>query len=310
MPRENIAIVTGGDSSEREVSLETCDYVSRTLHQMNIDCSTFIISSYKDFIALPFSDFTRVFLALHGGFGENGMAQAYLRGLGIPHNGPSPQASAICMDKLLTKHIAKGLGIKVPDYLFFPNDQPISFELAKRRFGSRFIVKPNGGGCSIGVSLINDEAQFDQAVKLASSYQQGILLEEFISGQELSVSYFYGGMLPTLAVGFTTDFFSYEAKFESNETKSWFIELTEPLQRKIDSDGVIFAKSLGLDYYRADVIINNETPYLIEINTLPGLTSHSLFPKACARNNIAPQELISKLNNLNFCTTICPHTGS
>ncbi|WP_339477856.1 MULTISPECIES: D-alanine--D-alanine ligase family protein [unclassified Pseudomonas] len=310
MPRENIAIVTGGDSSEREVSLETCDYVSRTLHQMNIDCSTFIISSYKDFIALPFSDFTRVFLALHGGFGENGMAQAYLRGLGIPHNGPSPQASAICMDKLLTKHIAKGLGIKVPDYLFFPNDQPIFFELAKRRFGSRFIVKPNGGGCSIGVSLINDEAQFDQAVKLASSYQQGILLEEFISGQELSVSYFYGGMLPTLAVGFTTDFFSYEAKFESNETKSWFIELTEPLQRKIDSDGVIFAKSLGLDYYRADVIINNETPYLIEINTLPGLTSHSLFPKACARNNIAPQELISKLNNLNFCTTICPHTGS
>lgn len=310
MPRENIAIVTGGDSSEREVSLETCDYVSRTLHQMNVDCSIFIISSYKDFISLPFFDFTRVFLALHGGFGENGMAQAYLKGLGIPHNGPSPQASAICMDKLLTKHIAKGLGIKVPDYLFFPNDQPISFELAKRRFGSRFIVKPNGGGCSIGVSLINDETQFDQAVKLASSYKQGILLEEFISGQELSASYFYGGMLPTLAVGFTTDFFSYEAKFESNETKSWFIELTEPLQRKIDSDGVIFAKSLGLDYYRADIIINNETPYLIEINTLPGLTSHSLFPKACARNNITPQELISKLNNLSSCTTIPPHRGS
>jgi D-alanine-D-alanine ligase len=309
MPTENIAIVTGGDSSEREVSLETCDYVSRTLHHMNIDCSTFIISSYKDFIALPFSDFTRVFLALHGGFGENGMAQAYLKGLGIPHNGPSPQASAICMDKLLTKLIAKGLGIKVPDYLFFPNDQPISFELAKRRFGSRFIVKPNGGGCSIGVSLINDETQFDQAVKLASPYKQGILLEEFISGQELSVSYFYGGMLPTLAVGFTTEFFSYEAKFESDETKSWFIELTEPLQRKIDSDGVIFAKSLGLDYYRADVIINNETPYLIEINTLPGLTSHSLFPKACARNNITPQELISKLNNLSSCTTTSPHRG-
>lgn len=299
MPRERIAIVTGGDSSEREVALQTAESVSRSFERMNIDHEVFDVASYRHLIGLPLDGFTRVFLALHGGFGENGMAQAYLKGLGIPHNGPSPQSSAICMDKLLTKHVAKGLGIRVPEYLFFPDDNAVSFEAAKERFGSRFIVKPNGEGCSIGVSLVQGNfGEFDQAVKTASTFGRGLLIEEFIDGQELSVCHFYDGMLPTLAVGYTTDFFSFEAKFESEETQSWFIELDKDIQQEVNRDGIAFAKALGLDYYRADVIINNGHPYLVEVNTLPGLTSHSLFPKACLEKGVGFDEMVLMLNNL------------
>jgi D-alanine-D-alanine ligase len=299
MLSERIAVITGGNSSEREVALQTAESVAASFRRMGINHEVFDVASYSHFLDLPLDRFTRVFLAMHGGFGENGMAQAYLKGRGIPHNGPSPQSSGLCMDKLLTKHVAKGLGIRVPEYLFFPDDTTVSFEAAKLRFGSRFIVKPNGEGCSIGVSLVQGNfGQFDQAVKTASSFGRGLLIEEFIAGQELSVCYFYDGMLPTLAVGYTTDFFSFEAKFESDETRSWFIDLDKDVRQEVERDGVVFAKSLGLDYYRADVIISGGHPYLIEINTLPGLTSHSLFPRACLEKGVGFDEMVLVLNNL------------
>ncbi|GAB3627935.1 D-alanine--D-alanine ligase [Pandoraea terrae] len=306
MPKERIAIITGGDSSEREVALQTAESVAQSFERGDINYEVLDVPSYRHFIDLPLGGFTRVFLALHGGFGENGMAQAYLKGLGIPHNGPSPQSSAICMDKLLTKHVARGLGIRVPDYLFFPDEKTVSFEAAKERFGSHFIVKPNGEGCSIGVSLVQGEFdEFEQAVKAASSFGHGLLIEEFIAGQELSACYFYDGMLPTLAVGYTTGFFSFEAKFESDETQSWFIDLGEDIRQEIERDGSAFAKSLGLDYYRADVIISNGHPYLIEVNTLPGLTSHSLFPKACRKKGIGFDEMVLMLNGIEpVCTAL------
>lgn len=299
MSKEFIAIITGGDSSEREIALQTAESVAQSFERRNINYKILDVTSYRHFVSLSLSGFTRVFLALHGGFGENGMAQAYLKGLGIPHNGPSPQASAICMDKLLTKHVAKGLGIRVPDYLYFPDSKTAFFETAKEHFGHRFIVKPNGEGCSIGVSLVQDSAEeFEKAVEAASSFGRGLLIEEFITGQELSVCHFYDGMLPTLAVGYTTDFFSFEAKYESNETQSWFINLDDNIRQKIERDGSTFAKALGLDYYRADVIIGNGHPYLIEANTLPGLTSHSLFPKACKETGVDFDEMVLRLNNI------------
>ena len=305
MSKEFIAIITGGDSTEREIALQTAESVAQSLEQKNINYQIFDVSSYRHFISLSLSGFTRVFLALHGGFGENGMAQAHLKGLGIPHNGPSPQSSAICMDKLLTKHVAKGLGIRAPDYLYFPDGKTAFFDAAKERFGQRFIVKPNGEGCSIGVSLVQGGVEeFGKAVELASSFGRGLLIEEFITGQELSVCYFYNGMLPTLAVGYTTDFFSFEAKYESDETQSWFINLDDNIRQKIERDGSTFAKALGLDYFRADVIISNGHPYLIEVNTLPGLTSHSLFPKACREMGVNFDDMVLRLNNIkSICAT-------
>lgn len=222
----NIAIITGGDSSERDISLQTADAVSNSLKKSKIRHEIFTIADFKELLKLDLSKFTRVFLALHGGFGENGMAQGYLEALGIPYNGPSPQASAVCMDKVLTKHIAQGLGISVANHIYFKAKCDVDFQRVKAHLGNTCIVKPNREGCSFGVSLIRDNpVDFVTAVNRAEAFKTGILIEEFISGPELSVCYFYGYLLPVYTLEFESEFFSYDAKFTSTNTTATLVSL-------------------------------------------------------------------------------------
>lgn len=296
---ENIAIITGGDSSEREVSLQTSEAVSQSLKTSKICYEIFTIPDYRELIRLDLSKFTRVFLALHGGFGENGMAQAYLEGQGIPYNGPSPQTSAICMDKLLTKHIARGLGINVANYLYSRSGDDLCFEKINEQIGTPCIVKPNREGCSFGVSLVRDlKIDLQNAINEAAQFQTGILIEEFISGPELSVCYFKKSTLPIYALEFESDFFSYDAKFISSKTNATLTTLDRTTHQQLNNYCSAIAEALELDYFRADFIIHNAEPYLIELNTLPGLTSHSLFPKACQQHGIEFDKLVLLLNNL------------
>lgn len=296
---ENIAIITGGNSSEREVSLQTSEAVSQSLKTLQISHEIFTISDYRELLSLDLAKFTRVFLALHGGFGENGMAQAYLEGLEIPYNGPSPQASAICMDKLLTKHIARGLGINVANYLYSKNGDDVCFEEISERLGTPCIVKPNREGCSFGVSLVSDlKADLQPAINAAAKFHTGILIEEFISGPELSVCYLNKSTLPIYTVEFESDFFSYDAKFISTKTNATLSILDRSTHQLVTNYCSAIAEALELDYFRADFIVHNTEPYLIELNTLPGLTSHSLFPKACQQHGIEFDKLVLILNNL------------
>ncbi|MFJ4054513.1 D-alanine--D-alanine ligase [Pseudomonas sp. NPDC089743] len=296
---EHIAIITGGDSSEREVSLQTSQAVSQSLEISHIRHEIFTISDYRELLRLDLGKFTRVFLALHGGFGENGMAQAYLEGQGIPYNGPSPQTSAICMDKLLTKHIAKGLGINVANYLYSRRGDDLCIEKIKAQLGTPCIVKPNREGCSFGVSLVRDiETDLQDAITTAAQFHSGVLVEEFINGPELSVCYFKKTTLPIYSLAFESDFFSYEAKFISSKTTATLTTLDRATHQQLNNCCSAIADALELDYFRADFIIHNTEPYLIELNTLPGLTSHSLFPKACQQHGIGFDKLVLLLNNL------------
>jgi len=296
---ENIAIITGGNSSEREVSLQTSEAVSQSLKNSQIRHEIFTIADFRGLLRLDLSKSTRVFLALHGGFGENGMAQAYLEGLGIPYNGPSPQTSAICMDKLLTKHIARGLGINVANYLYSKNGDDICFEQVSESLGTPCIVKPNREGCSFGVSLVRDlKTSLQNAINAAAQFHTGILIEEFISGPELSVCYFNNSTLPIYALEFESEFFSYEAKFISSKTNATLTTLDRTIRQQINNYCSAIAEALELDYFRADFIIHDTQPYLIELNTLPGLTSHSLFPKACQQHGIEFDKMVLMLNNL------------
>ncbi|MNH25844.1 D-alanine--D-alanine ligase [compost metagenome] len=137
------------------------------------------------------------------------------------------------------------------------------------------------------------------AVNRAEAFKTGILIEEFITGPELSVCYYYGCLLPVYTLDFESDFFSYDAKFTSTKTTAMLATLEKNCYRKLNIDCLAIAQALELDYFRADFIIHNSAPYLIELNTLPGLTSHSLFPKACLEHGISFDDLILRLNNLN-----------
>lgn len=295
---ENIAIITGGNSSEREVAEQTAATVSRSLSKQHIPHCVFNITRINDLYQLDLTAFTRVFLALHGGFGEDGQAQSYLDSQGISYNGPSPTASAICMDKILTKLIARGLDINVPSYLDL-SDTSLSFQDVTNEIGTHMVVKPIREGCSFGVSLVENEPDvFHEARQHALSFKAGVVAEEYIPGPELSVSFLAGELLPSFKLDFETPFFSYEAKFSSSHTTASLIHLKSATQNKLRRDCKIIAQAIGLDYFRADIIIDNDLPYLIELNTLPGLTSHSLFPKACMSHGWSLDNLILYLNNL------------
>lgn len=298
MFRERIAILTGGDSSERDVSLQTAASVEGAFGRLGIDCELFDVANFRQALSVRLDRFTRVFLALHGGFGEDGTVQAYLTGIGMPYNGASPQASAICMSKVLTKYVAQGVGIRVPQSIFCPHNTSVSFSDATGRLGDRFIVKPDGEGCSIGISLVHDCREFDQAVKVASSFGRGILLEEFVEGQEITVGYLDREILPPLAIGFAQDFFSFEAKFESDETTNFsFIDLGVSSQEKVERAVSALGSVLRIaDYFRTDFIIRDGDPYLLEVNTLPGLNRHSVFPQACLQASIGYDRVIALLN--------------
>ncbi len=299
MAKDRIAIITGGDSSEKTVGLKTAAAVASAFRRMAIDFHVYEVEDFSQVFTIPIDEFTKVFIALHGGFGENGTLQSYLQGLNMPYNGPSPQSSGVCMDKLLTKHVARGLGILVPDFLFFRVAKDVSFDIVTDRLGSKFIVKPNGEGCSIGVTLIKDNfGDFDHAVELAASFNRGILVEEFIEGQELSVCFFYDRMLPIMGLAYEDSIFSWEAKYETDTTEKWFIELEDDVRAWVERDGLALASSLALDYYRNDVIIRDGKPYLIELNTLPGLTPQSLFPKACAQAGIDFDRMVGVMNGV------------
>lgn len=301
---ENIAIITGGNSSEREVAEQTAETVSRSLSKQRIRHTVFNITRINDLYQLDLTAFTRVFLALHGGFGENGQAQSYLDSRSISYNGPSPTASAICMDKILTKLIARGLDIHVPNYIELA-DTSLSFQEVTKKIGTHIVVKPIREGCSFGVSLVDNEPDaFYAARQHALSFQAGVVAEEYIPGPELSVSFLAGELLPSFKLGFQTPFFSYEAKFSSSHTTASLIHLKSSTQNKLRGDCEVIAQALSLDYFRADIIINNDLPYLIELNTLPGLTSHSLFPKACMAHGWSFDDLILYLNNLAPAKTV------
>ncbi|MBK5012306.1 ATP-grasp domain-containing protein [Pseudomonas sp. S60] len=295
---ENIAIITGGNSSEREVAEQTAETVSQSLSRQHIHHQLFNITSINDLYQLDLTSFTRVFLALHGGFGENGQAQSYLDFLGITYNGPSPTSSSICMDKILTKLVARGLHINVPRYVEI-TDTSLSYEEISGALGTKLIVKPVREGCSFGVSLIeNSPDAFYKARQHALSFNAGILVEEYIPGRELSVCFLAGELLPSFQLDFQTPFFSYDAKFSSPHTTASLIDLKPSTQGVLQRNCKLIAHTLELDYFRADVIIHDDLPYLIELNTLPGLTSHSLFPKACMAYGWNFDELILYLNNL------------
>ncbi|WP_081673673.1 D-alanine--D-alanine ligase family protein [Pseudomonas cremoricolorata] len=295
---ENIAIITGGDSSEREVAEQTAKTVATCLSAHDIQYQVFNIADINELYLLDLVPFTRVFLALHGGFGEDGRAQSYLDFRNISYNGPPPTASAICMDKILTKLVARGLGINVPRHIDL-SDAPVSYRDVEAELGVHLVVKPVKEGCSFGVSLIeNDPAAFDEARQHALGYHAGVVVEEYITGPELSVCFLAGELLPPFKLDFQTPFFSHEAKFSSPDTTSALANLKPSTLEVLQQDCARLAQVLGLDYFRADVIIHNDVPYLIELNTLPGLTSHSLFPKACMAHGWTLEEVVLYFNDL------------
>lgn len=296
---KNIIILAGGESSEKEASVMTGECVYKAIQTLGCKSELRTIHKFKDVFELDFSENIFVFLALHGGYGEDGSIQALLSAMDIPYNGAKHIASGIGMNKFLTKDIAYSLEIKTPKYIYLDlnDNKSLSYKLIVGKLGSPFVIKPTSQGCSMGTFLVEDEETYLKLLKRTIAYGNDVLIEEFIRGTEITIGLLAEEILPILGVSYECNIFDEESKFASKYHLYEAVSLPQDIHNYIEKISLNLFEKIGIrDYGQLNFILDaNNTPYLLEINTLPGLTQNSLYTKACDLKNIQYNEMIEKI---------------
>ena len=265
-----VGVIMGGISSEREISLKSGKY---EVIPVVIDEKVDIINKVKDL------DFA--LLALHGKFGEDGTVQSVLQTLDIPYSGCGPLTSALCMDKDLTKTVLEANGIRTARWLNVKSVEEIDYE-AIENIGYPVFIKPTNGGSSVATFKIYDKEKVQEAVEEGLKWDTEVMIEEFIDGNEITCPVFDNKLFPVIAIKPKSDFFDYTQKYSENGADEVLVELEEDLYKEVKEMALKTYKALKCEVYsRIDMIVNKEgTPYILEVNTLPGMTAASLFPKS------------------------------
>lgn len=288
-----VGVIVGGNSSEREISLKTGEQMLKKLDQnkyrtIEIDIKT--PSELIDKVCENSIDFA--LLALHGKFGEDGSAQAILESLNIPYSGSNMLSSSLCMNKDIAKKLMKACGIATPDWINLKKHEELNYELIAH-MGYPVIVKPVSGGSSIGTFIVRSSEEIVDAVLKAFQYDDELIIEKYIKGEEITCCILNGELLPVISIKPNSEFFDYEAKYNREGSKETLLNDDDNLYSKIKqlcySCWRLFRCSV---YGRIDIIVKDNIPYVLEVNTLPGMTETSLFPKSAAGANITFQKLL------------------
>lgn len=277
-----IGVIMGGISSEREVSLNSGNSIVENIDKNKYEVLPIIIDKKEDIIEkVKGIDFA--LLALHGKFGEDGTVQSVLQTLGIPYSGCGPLSSALCMDKDLTKRILQANNIRTARWLNVSNVDEIDYDKIEEMKYPVFI-KPTNGGSSVATFKITKKEDVEEAVREGLKWDNEVMIEEFIKGEEITCPVFKNEMFPIIAIRPKTDFFDYTQKYSGDGADEIIIELEEKLHNEVEQMALDTYKALKCSVYsRIDMIVTEEgVPYILEVNTLPGMTKTSLFPKSAA----------------------------
>lgn len=290
-----VAVLLGGRSAERDVSLQSGQAVLTALRESGVDAHPFdpALDSLEE---LRRQEFDRAFIALHGRFGEDGTVQGALELMEIPYTGSGVMASALAMDKWRTKLIWQAVGIQSPRFEIL-NAQS-NFLAVPEKLGLPLIIKPAREGSTIGLSKVHKAQDVAEAYRLAATHDALVLAEEFVSGRELTAAILDDTALPLVRIEITGDLYDYQAKYISNDTRYHCPSgLADPLEKAIQQQALSAYQVLGCaGWGRVDVIVNQHNQfYFLEANTSPGMTSHSLVPMAAKAAGISFQELVLKI---------------
>ena len=290
-----VAVLMGGKAAEREVSLKSGQAVTIALQSQGVDATALDVKSLEDIQSVA-QDYDRAFIALHGRWGEDGVVQAILEDLGVPYTGSGMTASAVAMDKLRTKWMWLGAGLPTPKFIWVSDLLPLEIDSFSIPFP--VIVKPSHEGSSIGMRKVINKAELVDAVAFAQQYDSEVLIEQWITGREYTVGVLNNQALPLIELKTTHDFYDFEAKYQSNDTQ--YIcpcDLDSETQQNIQSlvlkaFNVIGAKGWG----RVDLMLDEcNQPWLIELNSVPGMTDHSLVPMAAKAAGLSFEKLVLEI---------------
>jgi D-alanine-D-alanine ligase len=285
-----VAVVMGGNSAEREVSLNSGRNVLDALKRRGVDAHGIDgIPALLD--ALRAGHFARVFNILHGRGGEDGVLQGALQSLGVPYTGSNVLGSALSMDKIRTKQVWESIGLPTPRYVRFANGGDIAAAISDLELP--VVVKPSHEGSSVGITRVRKEQDIHDAITLAARYDGELVIEQLIEGDEYTVSILGGAALPSIKIVPATEFYDYHAKYVSDDTKYICPGLDEAAEEEIQILTLRAFNAVGCTGWgRVDLMRDRDGKFLLlEANTTPGMTSHSLVPKAAAAVGIDFDEL-------------------
>ena len=296
-----VAVVMGGSSAEREVSLDSGRNVLAALQARGVDAHAIDgIPALLD--ALRAGHFARVFNILHGqhGGGEDGVLQGALESLNVPYTGSGVLGSALSMDKTRSKRVWQSLGLPTPKFAALPRGADV--HAAARTIGFPLIVKPACEGSSVGVTRVFEEKDLDAAVDLAAKYPGDLLMETLIEGDELTVAILGREVLPSIHIVPKGAFYDYNAKYIAEDTRYLCPGLQGEAEAELRALSLQAFDALGCSGWgRVDVMRDRSgRNWLLEVNTAPGMTSHSLVPKAAAAADISYEELCWRVLETSF----------
>ncbi|WP_029191826.1 D-alanine--D-alanine ligase [Paenibacillus elgii] len=292
-----IGVIMGGISSEREVSLLTGQEMIRHLDRSRYEVVPIVIEQRADLIAqVQQAGIDVALLALHGQYGEDGTVQGALETLGIPYTGSGVLASSLGMNKQLSKMLLKAVGVHTPAGLCWRGMDDYDPQ-AVERLGYPVIVKPNTGGSSIGIQLVQNEKELLPAVQEACSLEHAILIEPYLKGTELTCPIVDGEILPIIGIRSAhSEWFDYKAKYEAGGAEEKVIQLPPVIEQRVREAALASYRLLQCKVYaRIDMILCQDTPYVLEVNTLPGMTAGSLLPKSAAAAGISFSQLLDRI---------------
>lgn len=293
-PREfgRVAVLFGGKSAEREVSLKSGAAVLRALQTAGVDA--FGIDVGDDLLQRLGSErIDRAFIVLHGRGGEDGSMQGLLECAGIPYTGSGILASALAMDKLRTKQVWQSLGLPTPRHAVLASEEDC--QAAAAALGFPLIVKPAHEGSSIGMAKVSGVAELIAAWREASVYDAQVLVEQWIQGPEYTIAILRGQVLPPIGLGTPHTFYDYDAKYLADDTQYRIpCGLTAEKEAELKSLSARACEAVGIQgWARVDVMQDADGAFwLLEVNTVPGMTDHSLVPMAASAAGLDFQQLV------------------
>jgi D-alanine-D-alanine ligase len=293
-----VAVLMGGVGEERDISIQSGNCVAQALKEAGVDVATADVGP-NNLDTLEDGGIDVFFLALHGRFGEDGQLQQILEDKGLCYTGSGPKASRLAFDKLAAKQCFIEANVTTPKAIALDvNAKPEEFESQLTQLGNKFVVKPVRQGSTIGVTIVdNPKSVLTEAQKCSAKFGD-CMIEEYIQGREITVGVLLGRTLPIIEVKSKTGFYDFNAKYIDGQTQFLFDTIRDlSLIKKIEAAALDCFDALGLRHFaRVDFILSPDgTAYALEANSIPGLTSHSLLPKAAAKAGISMSNLCIKI---------------